>query len=206
MPEYKNAVGGQKYCASFCNNQQQHIGVLVARKHNNQSMIIEQEMLNFVGGLQNLLLDFKMEIFVFSKYKQEGLIFCANTNFMNNVWRDWAIFNWGNEGNLPCHIMGFVDLSFLPENYLFDCTLISDIKKGVYAIVECANCVENEEEINKSEMFTPIKKTVGGYTGDNVSHRIFYLADCEAIVSPIAVVPNIGGEQNDCFEIKMRKL
>ena len=33
----------------------------------------------------------------------------------------------------------------------------------------------------------------------------FYLADVEAIVEPIAVIPDLGGEPNNCFVLRERK-
>ena len=55
-----------------------------------------------------------------------------------------------------------------------------------------------------SELFVPLTKIIGGYTDNFVSHRQFYLADCEAIVGPAAVVPNFGRGQHDYLQIKPR--
>ena len=51
----------------------------------------------------------------------------------------------------------------------------------------------------------PISKQVGGHTGDMVSHITFFLADVEAIVRPIAVIPDMGGCTNDYFLMKDRE-
>ena len=51
----------------------------------------------------------------------------------------------------------------------------------------------------------PIVKEVGGLTGNAVSHLKFYLADVEAIVKPMAVIPDIGGPPNAYFYTKDRE-
>ena len=56
-----------------------------------------------------------------------------------------------------------------------------------------------------SEIFVPITKEVKALTNNTVSHMKFYLADVEAIVDPIAVIPDIGGNPNDYFMIKDRE-
>ena len=88
--------------------------------------------------------------------------------------------------------------------YPFDFAGIDGIMRGIYAIVETSTYDQDEASLKISELFIPLKKKIGGYTGNFVSHRIFLLADCDAIVSPIAVVPNIGGGQNEYFEVKPR--
>ena len=92
---------------------------------------------------------------------------------MKDVWRDWAIFDWGEEGQLPCHIMGFVDLSSLPANFTFDFAGIDGITRGIYAIAETSTYDQDEASLKISELFIPIKKKIGGYNGNFVSHRIF---------------------------------
>ena len=51
----------------------------------------------------------------------------------------------------------------------------------------------------------PLTKEVGGFTGNHVSHRRYYLADVEAIVGPATVVPDLGGPTNVYFELSSRK-
>ena len=178
------------------------MGVLKTKKKGNQEMIIEQDILNFVINLQSAVAQFIPKLFVHLIYNCNEYIFWVSSNFIKNVWRDWAVFDWGDEGQLPCHIMGLVDLLSLPANFTFDYVGIDGITKGIYAIVETSTCDQDEASQKISELFIPIKKKIGGYTGNFVSHHIFLLADCKAIVSPITVVPNIGGGQNEYFEVK----
>lgn len=80
-----------------------------------------------------------------------------------------------------------------------------DLEPAVYAVVEGAKFVDDEDELDLSEIFVPILKEVGGLTGNAVSHLRFILADVEAIVKPIAVVPDIGGPPNAYFYTKDRE-
>ena len=73
---------------------------------------------------------------------------------------------------------------------------------SIYAIVESATYSEDEDEVNLSKIFVPLTKEVeesANRLGDNMK---FYLADVEAFVSPIAVVPDIGGASNGYFLVK----
>ena len=76
----------------------------------------------------------------------------------------------------------------MPANFTFDYAGIDGITKGIYAIIETSTYDQDEASIKISELFIPIKKKIGGYKGNFVSHRIFLLADCKAIVSPIMMM------------------
>ena len=53
-----------------------------------------------------------------------------------------------------------------------------------------------------SEIFTPLKKIVGGFTHTLVSHLKFYLVDIETFVKPIAVILDLDGDANAYFALK----
>ena len=55
-------------------------------------------------------------------------------------------------------------------------------------------------------MFVPLRKEVKGYTGAYISHRQYYLVAVEAIVGPVAVVPDLVGEPNTYLQVKSRSL
>ena len=203
--EFANTVSGAKYYTEYSVEKQKNIGILDARSDANQDLRIEQDLIDFIWGSQEQLQDLHFKVCVHARYDRDGLVFRSSTNFMKNCWRDWAIFDWGEEGELPCHIMGFVDLRKLPNDYSFSYQSIPNIGSGIYAIVETASYSENESELNKSEIVKPIYKIVGGYTGDHVSHRIFHLADCEAIVKEVAVVQDLDGQENAYFLIHPRQ-
>ena len=109
--------------------------------------------------------------------------------------------DWADEGKLPNKIWGFVDLRGLPERNRLHYAGIW-LKQGVYAVVESSIFVEDEEREGLSKIFVPITKVVGGMVQNMVSQLKFYLADVEAIVQPIAVIPEIGGQTNNYFYVK----
>ena len=75
---------------------------------------------------------------------------------------------------------------------------------GVYAVVEVATVEDNDEEVGKSDLMTPIVKEVELLEGGIVGKRTFYLADTEAFADPCCVVPDLGGPSNRYFVVKPR--
>ena len=98
--------------------------------------------------------------------------------------------------------MGFVDLTCIPASEKISFGGLQKVTPGLYAIVECA-----KEEANTVtlEIFTYVEKEVGQNTPNNGYLRKFYLADVEAIVSTLAVIPDIGGKPNAYFTLKPRE-
>ena len=76
------------------------------------------------------------------------------------------------------------------------------ITPGLHAIVECADYVTTEIEIQRSEIFVPILKEVGEIRQGRVTKLKLYLAEVEAIVAPLAVIPDIGGPPNGYFVVR----
>ena len=91
-------------------------------------------MLNFLANLQDhcrgegvFYLDIRTE------HKRDGKLFRGHPNYRGTgQWNDWAVFDWNEEGELPCHIMGFVDLRDLPDGFSFNYGGIDGISKGIY--------------------------------------------------------------------------
>ena len=55
----------------------------------------------------------------------------------------------------------------------------------------------------RTELFVPIRKEVARFNQDGTQRdQRFYLADVEAFVAPIAVIPNIDGPPNEYFLVK----
>ena len=79
------------------------------------------------------------------------------------------------------------------------------LESAVYAVVESGVFDSDEASVELSEIFVPITKEIGGLTNNAVSHLKFYLADIDAIVGPIAVIPDIGGPPNAYFMVKERE-
>lgn len=143
---------------------------------------------------------------IYSIYRRDELTFRTSTNFMSKAWRDWVIIDWGEEeGDLPSHCMGFVNLSALPPNFGVIFGASGELYAGVFAIVEVAQPVPADSLDITSDLFVPYEKEVGGFTGRFVSHNKYYLADVEAIVGPAAVIPDVGGPVNRYLYLKDRR-
>ena len=165
---------------------------------------IEGTFVRFVVQLQNKLAQFGVRCAIRTELRRNGTIFRANARYREAVWRDWVLVDFGpQEGQLPCKIWGFVDLTkLLPTN--------SGIEHGqfrlepeIYAIVESSEYLLNEAEF-KSDLLAPITKIVGGLANNRVTSNTFLMVTVEAFVKPIAVIPDIGGPPNRYFVIKDR--
>jgi hypothetical protein len=53
-----------------------------------------------------------------------------------------------------------------------------------------------------SDIFVPVTKEVGNIAGGSVKLK-FYLADVEAFSAPMVVIPDIGGDPNAYFYVKI---
>ena len=111
------------------------------------------------------------------------------------------LIDWGHDGQLPSKIWSLIDLCGLPSTHTATYKEFS-LEQSVYAVVETANFDEDDNQTGLSEIFVPIIKEIGGLTNNAVSHMKFVLADVDAIVQAIAVVPDIGGKPNAYFWVK----
>ena len=197
-------IGGAKLTVSFDNITQQHVVTLRARSQDDGDSKLETGLVSFVAGLQDAVQQYLPTVPLRTVHKRQGQIFRGQNKFRGTVWRDWALIDWGDEGIAPAKIYGFVDLRGLPLNHT--CTYQEfPLEQGVFAVVENAVYSNDEVEVGLSEIFVPIIKETGGITHNAVSHNKFYLADVEAIVKPIAVIPDIGGPPNAYFVVKDRE-
>ena len=179
---------------------------VLGRSKNKGNTKILPEVIDFLNDLQNLVLPFipQADLPVFTEHKRDHILFRAHPNFMGRgPWKDWVLIDWGAEGKLPCHICCFVDLTGLDtEGRKLEFGGI-DLKADVYALVECGQYDDDEEDIARSDIFKPITLEVKGLVNNNkVTGRTFYLADVEAFVGVIAVIPNLGKAPNAYLEVK----
>ena len=202
VPE--SCLGGTKIRICVEDDTNNYCAYLMTRG-GKKPITIEQCLVDYIGKLQEHLKNYYTYLSIYPNYTRKGHIFRASTKFMCKAWRDWAIIDWGeDEGNLPCHLMGFIDLSDLPDDYEVDYRNYGVIGKGIFAIVEVAQKVTEEDDTVRSELFVPYAKEVGGFTGKFVSHNKYYLADVEAIVGPAALIPDIDGPANHYLYLKDR--
>ena len=118
---------------------------------------------------------------------------------------DWVLVNGGRGGDFPCHIHGFLDLSFLPGRMDVGIGTVTNIDPGYYAIVEYADYIETDNRFFVSEMFRPIAKEYLINHRGGEDYRKFYLLDVNTFKAQIAVVPDISNEQNHYFEVVNRE-
>ena len=102
------------------------------------------------------------------------------------------MIDWGEDGHLPAEIWCFVVLSNIEPNAQLHYGGI-DLKNGTFAVVESAFPCGTENEKKMSDIFTPYQKDVGRLAKDGqVMERKLFLADVDAFVSPLCMVPDIG--------------
>lgn len=198
------SIGGAKYHMKYDEEQQEYVAIIKSDTKEEGDEKLEKDLINFIAQLAHLVKPHINCLYLRTKHTRNGQIFRAHNKFRGEVWRDWAIIDWGEEGHLPNKLLGFLDLRALPEGN--NCTYAgTDLNPGIYAVVENAYYVDDDEEKALSEIFVPITKEIGGLTGNMVSHMKLYLADVEAIVRPIAVLPDLGGPPNNYFLVKDRE-
>jgi hypothetical protein len=155
----------------------------------------DNQLVLFLYKLQQKLNVEKLQIR--GQHKREGILFRAHPNYREKPWRDWALIDWGGITQaLPGQIWCFVVVDSIKDT---DDPIEHDsvpVENRTYAVIECAYPETKASETAKSALFVPINKEVS-QSADAFGpwKRKFYLADVEAIVSPLVVVPNMGGSK-----------
>jgi hypothetical protein len=171
---------------------------------------LNHDLVQFLWDLQVLIADVLLgkPLPIFTAHKRGDQMFRAHPNYRGKgPWRDWVWVNWGQEGRLPCHIWCFVVLEGLQSRRNApDFGGIKLNRDGVYAVVECSQIETCEQEIGRSSILLPIRKTVDLDSAGNVSNRHYFLADTDAFVKPCSVVADIGGPPNRYFVVKSRTM
>ena len=200
----ETTVGGSEYHFFFDTERQKYCACTTKKMDKKHEIAIEKDLIDFMGGLNLAVSHHVSSVTMQTLHRRKGQIFRADNNYRDTVWRDWALIDWGTEGKLPNKLWGFVDLSALPDSCRVTYGGVR-LYSGNFAIVENASFLEDEMEVELSEIFVPIEKHLAVST-ENTSARLqLYLADVEAIVEPIAVVPDIGGPSNRYFYVKDRE-
>ena len=83
-----------------------------------ESAKIETELIIFVAELQTAVQQYISQVPLRTVHKHKGQIFCGQNKYCGKVWRNWALFDWGDDGHLPTKIWGFVDLRDIPDKKL----------------------------------------------------------------------------------------
>lgn len=204
------STGGAKFCVSK-GEDGKPVWKLKTKMKDKKNMSWNDDVLGCVSALHECVAEWMPQIHICTEHKRNAQIFRAHPNYRSGgVWRDWVLVDWGKPyGKLPCEIWGFVVLDNLPEVGELDPPLNFagiDLKNGTYAVVEASTWSTKEDELHYSEIFVPFTKTVGKLDKDGcVVKRKFYLADVEAFVSPLCVIPDIGSlPRCKYFQVKPR--
>ena len=171
----------------------------------------------FLLDLQQRVSPWIEQLDVCTEHKRNGEIFRAHPGYRGETkWNDWVLVDWGADGHSPGEIWAFVDLRDLPVgvqvplgNYV--------VQNGVYAVIESADIITQDDahllgeyaaELGKSDLFTPIIKECSEIEADgSIAKRQLYLADVEAFLEPICVVPDVGSDvKRKYFQVLPRKL
>ena len=166
-----------------------------------EKMRVEKAFVDWVGVLQRKV---GFPVPIYANHYRDGITFRGSPMHTGKVWRDWVMVDWANDDVLPSKVWGFVDLRALPEDNDVQYGGYDGVTPGLHAIVECADYVTTEIEVQRSEIFVPILKEVGEIRQGRVTKLKFYLAEVEAIVAPLAVIPDIGGPPNGYFVVRHR--
>ena len=170
----------------------------------------DRRLCDFLLGLQVRLKGHGLvdNLEIRTECRRKTIPYRAHPNYRKmGAWHDWAEIDWGDHGILPAEIRCFVNLSRMPEFFLYyaDCR----IERGLYAVVESAT-YESEPDKNKvgvSELFKPLTKDViwvDGEVGGEYNPK-YYLVPVESIVGPLCVIPDIGPDKTRYFRVLPRR-
>ena len=175
-------------------------------RNNERHSLWDTDVVSYLLSLQTQLLPFGVDrMSICTEHKRGDQIFRGHPNYRGRgMWNDWALFDWGFHGRLPCEIYCFVDLRRVPQDFSIvfaSCV----VEKAVYAVVESAEWDKSPDGKFKtcSELFMPLKKEiqVDDDTG-KISKRRFYLAPVDSIVKPLCVIPDVGPELSRYYAVK----
>ena len=169
-----------------------------SRIQNQNQVRWDDDMPKHLFKVQELMHPHIKQLEIRCEHKRNGQIFRGHPHYRGGLWNDWVIVDWGNQdGQLPCEIWCFVDLTALPEGLTIrvgECY----VQKGLCAVVETTFIVDQEEDkehATNSDFFTPIiKEVLQNEETQEMESRKFYLADVEAFLAPAVVVPDVGSE------------
>jgi hypothetical protein len=177
------------------------------RNKNAKPLVFHLDLVDFMMDLQHKVEEWIPDLEIRSEHRRNGQIFRGHPHYRGKPWRDWAMFDWGDEddggwGELPGEIHCFVVLQGLPEQATIKHGGIY-LENGTYAVIETAILSKDKAELEYSDLFVPFRKQMGKATEWGRKNRKFYLANVESIVAPLCVVPDVG-TTSSYFQVKPR--
>ena len=169
---------------------------------NQEKVQWDVDVVTYLVHLQEHILERQLDIF--TEHRRNGTIFRAHPNYRQlGHWNDWVQVDWGPGGKQPCQIWCFIDLRRVPHGFGKTVDGVR-VQKGVFAVVESA---DYEQMAGNSDLFIPcIKECRQLDNSGNIAKRQFYLADVEAFLHPVTVIPDVGSENKLRYlQVKARK-
>ena len=190
----------------FWDDDDEEVGFVLAgsRMQNVDKVRWDYNVQEFLFNVQEALFHWVSPLEIRTEHHRKGHIFRGHPQYRQmGMWNDWALFDWGNHGNLPGEIWCFVDLSMLPGDVNVPFAQ-NRLYQGIFAVIESSNY---EENAGMSDLFIPFVKEAEQVGPEKqLLSRRFYLADVEAILEAITVVPDVGHENKlRYFHVKPRK-
>ena len=181
--------------------------VATRTKYKNRVTVMP-ELLEVMWKIQQLVKKWIEKVHFCAEHKRNGVIFRSHPCYLGKgPWRDWVLVDWGEDGHFPAQIWGFLDLTSLPLNVELELDLGDDevkpqLSSNTFAIVESAT--PYVEDSPMSDIWSPITlDTAKDPTGS--LKRYFYVVDVDTFISPMCVIPNLGGPIDEYLWMKPRK-
>lgn len=146
---------------------------------------------------------------IYTEHHRHGQIFRGSPYYRGGPWRDWAMFDIamdddssasssenssGRVEQYPCQIHCFLDLREVKRG-------MCEYEPDMYAVVECAEMIVNDKEVNRSELFLPYQKELRNQrNNDGITHkRKFYTLSVESIAATACMIPDLGNRKKNCY-------
>ena len=203
-------IGGGEIRIHFNRQLSRNCATLLSRIKEKSSFRLEQDLIDYVAGLQDRVKMYMNSLIMRTTYKRKGIIFRADSNYRGSPWRDWVVIRWESEDPgqsdelVPCRLLGFLDLSSIPDDISISYKGQYGICQGIYCIIQEAEYVEPNDRSLSSELFKEVEVTVGGYAQEQVTSLEFSLVSVDSIEREVAVVPDVGGQANRYLEVADR--
>jgi len=176
----------------YCEQEHQYTYKVFSKmKEKHRFQFCEQTMEKLQEILESIDCDTYKTLHLFTEHKRNGAMFRASPYYMGKPWRDWAIFNWDEDGELPGQIWIFIDLQDVPENNVFE--------PGIYCLIESSLPNEDVEEVSQSSILVPYIKGTRGLDDDGNLLREFWTIPVDSIVETACLIPDIGNEDPCAF-------
>ena len=178
-----SVTGGMKFAVRHDPTSNEMETDVITRRKYNTKLTLDQDFLSFVHLLEEALGADQGEIKVCAEHTRGGQIFRAHSNFRNKgAWQDWVNIDWGDDGVFPSQIWGFIEITKLEEDVIFNLPSVisdgSEVHNGTWAIIEsCFVLGKQEHDINDNSLHSDIwtdivlERHAGEVTGDVICKK-----------------------------------